>query len=294
VKIKLKFYHFYSVFFSLLGLVLFVIHPEQSLAKSVDTGHFSVPKLTPGETGRIRYIIDGDNFIMDSPVSDGGLKVILAGIQAPKTAWPEKNITAWPLAQEARDYLRTLCKDKTAMLYYGGDKRDRYDRALAQVWLMDARGEKGVWLQEAMVEAGYARVYTWPKSLQDTARLYAAEARARAKGLGIWDEEQAGGFYTIRKPDPDPLAQYVDSLQIVEGIIISSVDIRGTVYLNFGSNHRTDFTVAISKKSRRLFKKIKLDLYALQGARVRVRGWIEISNGPVMWLGDPNRIEVLD
>ena len=246
-------------------------------------------KLTKGEQAKVGFVIDGDSFVLDT-----GLKVVLAAIQAPKRAWPQKNLPAWPLADEARNYLQGLSKNRNVQLYYGGDRRDRYGRALAQVWLEDPDGKDGIWLQEAMVEAGYARVYTWPKSTQDTQRLYAAERRAREAKLGIWADEVGHGFYQIRKPDPNPLAQYVDSVQIVEGFILSSADVRGTVYLNFGSDYKTDFTLAIAKKNRRAFTKKGLDMMSLNGARIRVRGWIELQNGPVIWLNDPNRLEILD
>jgi endonuclease YncB( thermonuclease family) len=259
-------------------------------AKSVSNPAGQSVKLIKGEHSKVSYVSDGDSLILAT-----GLKVVLASVQAPKRAWPQKDLPAWPLSDEARNYLQHLCKGKNVQLYYGGDRRDRYGRALAQVWLKEQDdGKDGVWLQEAMVEAGYARVYTWPKSAQDTKRLYAAERRARAAQRGIWGDDVSNGFYQIRKPDPNPLAQYVDSVQIVEGFILSSADVRGTVYLNFGSDYKTDFTIAIAKKNQRAFVKKNIDLMSLEGARVRVRGWIELQNGPVIWLNDPNRLEVLD
>ena len=101
-------------------------------------------------------------------------------------------------------------------------------------------------------------------------------------------------YYAIRTPAPNVLAQDVDSFQLVEGIITSTADVRGRVYLNFGADYKTDFTVAIDKKHRKRFKKAGLDLLSLEGARVRVRGWIELTNGPVIWLDHPERLEVLD
>ncbi|NNC36312.1 MAG: thermonuclease family protein [Acidimicrobiales bacterium] len=244
--------------------------------------------LTQGETGQVSYVIDGDGFILES-----GVKVKLAGIEAPQMAWPEQNRDAFPLADEARDYLDQLIKNQTAGLYYGGETRDRYDRALAQVWLMDENGQKKTWLQEAIVRAGYARVYPWPDQALDIERLFEAEKEARKARRGIWNNRRTKSFYKIRKPDPNPLAQYVDSLQLVEGIIVSTADIKGTVYLNFGSDYKTDFTVGIGKKYVKTFSKAGLDPVGLEGARVRVRGWLELQNGPVIWIADPRRLEII-
>ena len=88
------------------------------------------------------------------------------------------------------------------------------------------------------------------------------------------------------------MAQFVDSVQIVEGIVTSTADVRGQIYLNFGADYKTDFTIAIARKYRRKFEAI--DPLSLEGARVRVRGWIELYNGPMIWIDHPERLEVLD
>jgi len=145
-----------------------------------------------------------------------------------------------------------------------------------------------------MLGTGMARVYTWAGYDQDSPVLYNAERAARNNKQGIWNAAVTDGYYDVRKPDPDPLAQYVDSVQIVEGIIVKTADVRGTVYLNFGADYRTDFTIAISKKSRRAFKRTNIDPLTLTGAHVRVRGYLELYGGPIIWLNDPDRLEVLD
>jgi len=86
---------------------------------------------------------------------------------------------------------------------------------------------------------------------------------------------------------------FVDSFQIVEGLVISTAQVRGQTYLNFGSDYRTDFTVSIARKYRKSFEQAGFDLLALEGARVRVRGWVELYNGPVMWLDHPEALENL-
>ena len=242
--------------------------------------------LKKGEAGKVVRVIDGDSFVLES-----GLKVELAGVQAPKPAWPDKGYDAWPLADEARQALSQIIQGQTVQLYYSGKPRDRYDRALAQVWI---DGGEPVWVQEEMIAKGYGRVYTWPKQAQNTARLLTAEDAARSAKIGIWHGATTNGYYDVRSPDPNPLAQYVDSVQIVEGIIISTAKVRDITYLNFGSDYKTDFTAAIGKSAQKYFKAAEYDPLTLTGARVRVRGWIELRNGPMVWLDTPERLEVLD
>jgi len=241
--------------------------------------------LQPGEQGRVRNVTDGDTFYMQS-----GLKVRLSGMQAPKLSLGRDHVKDWPLGYESKAALTKLTQNQNIRLFYSGLRRDRYKRALAQVYTLDDKGQPDIWVQREMVRLGMARVYTWPDTFQDTQALYIAEQDARAAGRGMWALER----YAVRSPDPDPLAQDVDSFQIVEGIITSSADIRGTIYLNFGANYKTDFTIVIPKKARKSFKAQGFDPLTLEGARVRVRGWVELKNGPMMWLDHPQRLEIVD
>ncbi len=256
-----------------------------TLILGASTASMRGPVLEPGEQGRVVSVWDGDSLSLDS-----GLKVRLSGIYAPALKQGRKTALIDPMGAEAKAALIALTREQDIRLYYGGEKRDRYDRALAHVFTLLPSGAPDLWVQEEMLLRGMARVYTWPDSYQDIARLYAAEQQARSAGRGLWNDV----FYAIRSPDPNTLAQDVDSVQIVEGVITSSAEIRGRIYLNFGADYKTDFTIAIAKKNRKRFKKAGLDPLTLTGAKVRVRGWIELMNGPMIWLDHPDRLEVLD
>ncbi|MEE9347103.1 MAG: thermonuclease family protein [Robiginitomaculum sp.] len=244
--------------------------------------------LELGESGRVERVVDGDTLYLE-----GGLKVRLAAMDAPEMPPSRARRTGamdGPYAEQSKAALIAITDNRRVGLYYGGARRDRYKRALAQVYTLDAAGNKDVWAQQEMVKLGMARVYTWPDTYQDTAKLYAAEREARAAGRGIWADD----YYAIRGPSPDDLAQDVDSFQLVEGIITSAANVRGMTYLNFGASYKTDFTITVNKKSKKRFDAAGIDLLALEGARVRVRGWIELHNGPAIWLDHPERLEVLD
>ena len=77
-------------------------------------------------------------------------------------------------------------------------------------------------------------------------------------------------------------------------MIIETTIVRGVTYLNFGADYKTDFTIAIDKGNKRVFNHADYDPLLLEGARVRVRGYIEMFGGPIIWLDDPNRLQVLD
>ena len=244
----------------------------------------SVPASNAGEAGRVLRIIDGDSFVLALDTGEE-LSVRLSTVQAPRTA--QRAARAWPYASESKAGLSALIKGRDVQLYYAGERRDRYGRAIAQVYTVDSQGESDLWVQGEMIRLGLARVFSWKGELADMAALYALETEARRRSRGLWVDP----FYAVRKPDPDPLAQYVDSLQIVEGIVTSTADVRGQIYLNFGADYKTDFTIAVAKKHAKQFAEI--DPVSLAGARVRVRGWIELINGPMIWLDHPGRLEIL-
>ena len=257
-----------------IGLLGFGAVGGSALIGGLLSGSLRAADMVVGETERVASVSNGQTLTLQS-----GLKVRLAGLAVPKRDEP------W--GREAREVLSSLVSGRTVQLSYGGDMRDRYDRALAQIHTLGADGNEDLWVQLELVRLGLARVYTWPEEQIDAQSLYSVEREARSKGRGVWGHDA----YAVRGPEPNALAQHVDSLQIVEGIVTSTADVRGRAYLNFGADYRTDFTIAVAKKHRKRFK--EYDPVSLEGARVRVRGWIELINGPMIWVSHPERIEIL-
>lgn len=193
-----------------------------------------------------------------------------------------------PAGAAAIAALTALALDRPARLAHdAGPVTDRYGRALAQVFVETPEGE--VWLQEALVRAGHARVYTDLDARRGAAALYAAEAEARAAGRGLWVD----AAYAVRSADPNELALYLDSVQIVEGRVISAANVRGRVYLNFGFDYRTDFTISVAPAAARRFAAEGVDLLTLEDAQVRVRGWVYAENGPMISIDHPERLEII-
>jgi hypothetical protein len=133
-----------------------------------------------------------------------------------------------------------------------------------------------------------ARVYSFPDNRAVVAEMLVAEGRARHARAGIWDNR----WYAVRAADD--LARDIGSFQLVEGRVVDAADVRGTVYLNFGADWRSDFTIKVAKRSRKRFDAAGFDLQALEGRIVRVRGWIDAYNGPMIEMTHPEQIEVLD
>jgi hypothetical protein len=75
--------------------------------------------------------------------------------------------------------------------------------------------------------------------------------------------------------------------------VVDRARVRDRIYLNFGPDWRTDFTVSIETRLLKTFEKAALDPMDLKGRKIRVRGWIESRNGPSIDVTHPEQIEVL-
>jgi endonuclease YncB( thermonuclease family) len=239
--------------------------------------------LTPGPTGRVVAISDGDTFDLDS-----GLTVRLVGIQAPKLPLGRPGFEAWPLGDEAKARIEALTLGQPVSLFYGGESSDRHGRALAHVMV---EGEDGpLWVQAEMLKNGLARVYTFPDNRHCLAELYAAERIGRADRLGLWRDP----FYAVRDATrPETILERHDQYELVEGRVLNADITGGRAYLNFGRYWKEDFTVVIEGGGLRLFEREGFDIEGLENRVIRVRGWIEIHDGPRMLVTHPEQIEVL-
>lgn len=233
--------------------------------------------LEDGGRHRVVEVIDGDTVVLDD-----GSQVRFVGIQAPKLPLGRKGFEAWPLAEAAKARLERLALERMVALKYGGARKDRHGRRLAHLYLDD-----GTWLQGALLGEGLARVYTWPDNRALARDLLDAERQARNAGRGIWSHP----FYRILKAEE--AGRSVDSFQLVEGKIQNVASVRGRTFLNFGADWRTDFTVEIESADAKTFRAAGLDPKALEGRRVRVRGWLKSRNGPAIQATHPEQIELL-
>lgn len=128
---------------------------------------------------KVLEVIDGDTITISK---DGETKVRLMGMDTPeRTTTRNGNIEYF--GEEAYKYARSLIEASgwEVRLTYDQQKKDKYDRDLAYVWLKDGR-----MLNAVMVADGYAYSYTSsPKPIHvDT--FLALMRQARSAGKGLW------------------------------------------------------------------------------------------------------------
>lgn len=236
---------------------------------------------------RVTEIVDGDTLFIDPPYKDGN-EIRLVGIQAPKLPLGRAGFKEWPLAPEAKTLISELSLGELVALSFGGSTRDRYGRWLAHLHLVSGPN-KDKWVQGEMLRQGMARVYSFPDNRALVDEMLALEQEARQAKRGIW----ALDYYAIRNPDPGALSRELGTFQVIEGRVADAAKVKGTVYLNFGADWRTDFTVSLRYKAVRMFNKAGIDLLDLKGQSIRVRGWLSKRNGPMIKATHPEQIEIL-
>ena len=240
------------------------------------------PTLPPGlESGgeeTVQSVFDGDSLTLAD-----GRTVRMVGIQAPKLPKGHANFAEWPFAREAQAALSELVQGRTVTLHFGGTRQDRYGRVLAQLVRDD-----GLWLEGELIRRGLARVYTFPDNRAAAAEMLALEREARAHRRGIW----ADPFFAIRSPEE--AGRQIGDFELVEGKIIDGVRSRNAVFLNFGADWHTAFTLRLNSEALRLFRADRVDPLALIGSAVRVRGYIRRDRErAIMEITHPEEIERL-
>jgi len=233
---------------------------------------------------RVLSVIDGDTAVLET-----GREVRFVGIQAPKLPLGRTDFETWPLAEEAKAAVQSLLRGRRVFLGYGGRREDRHGRLLAHLFIEE---EGHPWVQARLLSQGLARVYGFADNRALLGEMLAFERGARAAGRGIWVEP----FYRLldaQELEARP-RDFIGRFEIVEGRILGVALVRGRTYLNFGPDWKRDFTATIDAAAGRLFEADGLDVEAFEGRRVRVRGWLNSLNGPMVKVTHPEQIEVLE
>ena len=259
---------------------MFVVLIAVAGAGAADDGTVPLPAaLAVDRTARVAEVMDGGTVRLAD-----GETVRLAGIQAPKLGSGDGGSEGWPLAQDARQALAALVRGRSVGLAFAGPRRDRHGRLRAHL----VRTDDGLWIQGALLAAGLARVMSLVDERAAVAAMLGLERRARAGRLGIWREPH----YRVRAAAEAGGA--LRSFQLVEGRVRAAAVVRGRGYLNFGEDWREDFTVSIAPRDRRRFEAAGIAVEDYEGRLVRVRGWIESFNGPMIEATHPEQIEVIE
>lgn len=191
---------------------------------------------------------------------------------------------------QAKEFLTSLLKDKEVRLYQSKDpdkgrlNRMGYDLAHLE------RKDGDIWIQGALLANGFARALPSAHNPEMAAQMFALEQTARTEKRGMWADEQKG-HYTVLTPDTT--TGFTGQFVLVEGTVKTVAAMKNRVFLNFGPDWRSDFTISIEPSVRKDLAKKGIDTIQLDHKRIRVRGWLEEWNGPHIKLTHPTLLELL-
>ena len=135
----------------------------------------------------VRRVVDGDTLELQ-----GGERVRLIGIDTPEVHESEKlhrdarrsrqDIRAIKaMGERSWEFTKGLAEGKAVRLEFDVEKRDRYGRFLAYVYLAD-----GTFLNAKIVEGGYASLMTFPPNVKYANLFLRLYREARQNRRGLW------------------------------------------------------------------------------------------------------------
>lgn len=252
----------------------------QALTPAPETGPCSLEQAVPVTVARVEADLD--------ILLDDGRRAALTGLEFPASA------------RGALALLSGWLAGKQAFLAAASASPDRWGRIPA--WAFAASGEGAaaplVSVGEALLGAGLARFRPDPPAAPCAKAYLAAEQSARAQKLGLWADpdyallDMSGAAASVNQNNEAFLNR--KGMTLVEGVVHSIGEARGTIYLNFGPRRARDFALVISRRDLGMLEQSGLSPRTLIGRRLRVRGLIETSIGPRMGVSSPAQIELLD
>ncbi len=122
---------------------------------------------SPDEGWKVKSIKDGDTIILGN-----GEEVRYIGIDTPERSQP--------YFEEAKEFNRKMVEGKRIFLEYDQEKRDRYFRILAYVWV------DSLLVNAELLKKGLASVYIHPANSKYRNRFCSLQTQARKAKIGLW------------------------------------------------------------------------------------------------------------
>ena len=271
-----------------LGLAIFFSGSVVALAPA--GGLRAADGLCPGEGGTSARVVSVDERL--ELTLENGIRLKIAGVDPPRPTPGDPDLDF-----RARDRLAQWLVGQEILFRPLAPGQDRWGRVVAFVFAVapeftpaspNGPGPAQLPVGEALIDAGLARYEPSAAARPCRSALLAAEAGARASGLGLW----ADPYYAIiAAADRVSFAEKAGSSVIVEGRITGIASRRPRITLYFGPRRGGDFSVTILPRNSKTFDAAYSSLAGLTGQTVRVRGLLDTRFGPQIEISDPDEVE---
>lgn len=150
-------------------------------------GKLSSPAVGKGGAFYVSRVIDGDTIKLSN-----GERVRFIGIDTPESRYNKKlerdvarsrkDISEiLKMGKIASNFTKDLVEGKSVRLEFDVEKRDRYGRLLAYVYLED-----GTFVNARIIGEGYAQTMTIPPNVRYAGYFLKLQKEAREKNKGLW------------------------------------------------------------------------------------------------------------
>jgi len=217
----------------------------------------------------VSKVYDGDTF-----QTSEGEKIRFLNLNTPEIQ--HRDSQAEVGGNIAKQALKQLILGKQVRLRLDQEKKDRYGRTLAQVWMRD-----GLWVNAWLLNHGYAHLYNFEPNTRWAKALASEERKARDKGLGIWKTSR---FRLLKASSISP--KYIGQFRVVQGEVKELLDKKGWAF------RMGKLRISIPRAYRHYFRHAPV---LKKHAKLVVHGRIRVSRKGQFFLAlhSPYDLEVL-
>lgn len=206
-------------------------------------------------------------------VLGSGARAVLSGLHWPEEAAESAAAADWLLAHRGRRLTVT-----------SRGEPDRWGR----IRIDAALDGEATDLAGGLIAAGLAATDAGEGDALCRPALLALEQAARDEGRGIWRAKAPD----VR--DGAALRVAVGRFVVAQGRLVGVGERPGRTYLDFVGRGQDGLTVTVSKRTWRQLRERGLSAATLKGRLVRVRGIVEVRQGPFLDIASADMIELLD
>ncbi len=227
------------------------------------------------EKARVKWVYDGDTVLLTDK-----RKIRIIGIDTPETRHHKQKGEAY--GARAREALRERLKqdDYEIKLLYEREKKDKYSRVLAHLFLND-----GTNISSWLLQQGYAKTLAIPPNVKFADCYKKAESVAQQKSLNIWRSNKHRLYTT------DSISPITKGYVRLSGIVKSRKRYKNSLLLTLESRHKKPIQISIKNKNIHYFKSVDFD--KLIGKSIIVSGMLKNKrNKRIIQLNHPSQLQI--
>jgi len=258
-----------SAFFMLI-ISLFIFSTSPAFAQNCTSS-----KLSPAERATVKWVYDGDTLLLRDK-----RKIRIIGIDTPEVKHHQQKAQAY--GAKAKEALRELLKrfNYQIFLRYGVERKDRYSRVLAHVYLPD-----GTNISNWLLERSFAKTMAFPPNIALAKCYKKSEEKAQKQALKIWRYKN-NQIKTI-----ESLSPHAKGYIRLKAKIKKIKHHKKSFIAVLKGNKKRPIRLKIKKKHLKYFKDIKLD--KLVNKTILITGVLKNSHGKrTIYVSYPTQLEL--